>query len=103
MYLYGPISPRLRREPKLTPNCIMLRGYDTIAYNRFLCPNDGRKEAGEMKNGRLKLAALACVLAALLSGCFFRDVDQLYAVPEPPADYPALPARLSEVIALGGE
>jgi len=56
-----------------------------------------------MKNGKLKLAALVCVMVALLSGCFFRDVDQLYAVPEPPADYQALQVRLSEVIALGGE
>ncbi len=56
-----------------------------------------------MKNGRLKLAALVCVMAAMLSGCFFRGVDQLYAIPNPPADYQAIQARLSEVISQGAE
>ncbi len=43
------------------------------------------------------------LLCLLLTGCFFRGVDELYAVPQPPKDYEALQARLSEVVALGGE
>lgn len=46
---------------------------------------------------------LSLILCALLTGCFFRSVDKLYAIPQPPGDYEALQARLSEVIELGGE
>lgn len=46
---------------------------------------------------------LALVMALMLTGCFFRGADQLYTVPQPPKDYEALQARLSEVIAQGGE
>lgn len=46
---------------------------------------------------------LSLALCALLTGCFFRTVDELYAVPQPPKDYEALQTRLGEVVALGGE
>lgn len=54
-------------------------------------------------NKRLTLAVLAAALALVLSGCFFRSVDQLYTVPQPPKDYEALQAQLSQVVAQGGE
>lgn len=56
-----------------------------------------------MKIRRGALALLAMVLCLCLSGCMFRSVDELYAVPAPPQDYEALQVRLSEVIAQGGE
>ena len=46
---------------------------------------------------------LALLLCLLLTGCFFRTVDELYAIPQPSKDYEALQARLSEVVARGGE
>lgn len=46
---------------------------------------------------------MTLLLCVLLSGCFFRTVDELYAIPQPPKDYEALQARLSEVVAQGGE
>ena len=52
---------------------------------------------------RLILAALTAVLALPLSGCFFRGVDQLYTVPQPPKDYEALQAQLKQVVDQGGE
>lgn len=56
-----------------------------------------------VKRNRIVPALLAGLLCALLSGCFFLPVDELYAVPQPPKDYEALQARLSEVVAQGGE
>ena len=56
-----------------------------------------------MKKRGLRLALLWALLCLLLTGCFFRSVHELYAVPQPPADYEALQARLSEVVAQGGE
>ncbi len=56
-----------------------------------------------MKKRLWKLVIGTAALCALLSGCFFRGVDDLYAVPEPPEDYQALQLRLSEAAALGGE
>lgn len=56
-----------------------------------------------MKKKRIVPTLLAGLLCALLSGCFFLPVDELYAVPQPPKDYEALQARLSEVVAQGGE
>lgn len=56
-----------------------------------------------MKRRNAALALMALGLSLLLSGCFFRSVDELYAVPAPPQDYEALQACLSEVIAQGGE
>lgn len=56
-----------------------------------------------MKKRRGSLALLATILCLCLSGCMFRSVDELYAVPAPSQDYKALQARLSEVIAQGGE
>lgn len=52
---------------------------------------------------RMGLLTLALLLMTLLSGCFFRGADKLYAVPQPPKDYQALQTRLSEVVAQGGE
>ena len=46
---------------------------------------------------------MAFALCLLLSGCFFRPVDELYAIPQPSKDYEALQARLGEVVAQGGE
>ena len=56
-----------------------------------------------MKKSRERLALLILGLSLGLSGCAFRSVDELYAVPAPPQDYEALQACLSEVIAGGGE
>ncbi|MCI9402881.1 MAG: hypothetical protein HFF04_04310 [Oscillospiraceae bacterium] len=56
-----------------------------------------------MKKQVLKLALLASCLSMLLTGCFFRSVDELYAIPQPSKDYEALQVRLSEAIAQGGE
>ena len=56
-----------------------------------------------MKKGRIQVVFLAAFLCLCLTGCFFRAVGELYTVPQPPADYNALQARLSEVIAAGGE
>lgn len=56
-----------------------------------------------MKKRWGRVALLTGLLMLTLTGCFFRGVDQLYAVPQPPSDYEALQARLSEVIAQGGE
>jgi len=60
-----------------------------------------------MRDGRARRAGTALALAAALSlslgGCFFRSVDELYTVPQPSKDYEALQARLSEVVAAGGE
>lgn len=56
-----------------------------------------------MKKRNFTVALLTLGLAFLLSGCFFRSVDELYAVPQPPADYKALQACLSQVIEQGGE
>ncbi len=46
---------------------------------------------------------LGLLLCLVLSGCFFRGVDDLYQVPQPPKDYEALQKRLSEVVSQGGE
>ena len=56
-----------------------------------------------MKKRRYRALPLCALLCLVLTGCFFRAADELYAVPKPPADYNALQARLSEVIAAGGE
>jgi len=42
-------------------------------------------------------------MSMLLTGCFFKPVDELYTVPQPSKDYEALQERLSEVVAQGGE
>lgn len=56
-----------------------------------------------MKKNKIGLAAMTALMCLLLTGCFFRPVDELYAVPQPSKDYEALQARLSEVVARGGE
>lgn len=56
-----------------------------------------------MKRRTTALWGLTALLCLLLSGCFFRTVDELYAIPQPPKDYEALQARLGEVVAQGGE
>lgn len=56
-----------------------------------------------MKKSRIAAALTALGLCFGLSGCAFRGVDELYAVPKPSSDYQALQARLSEVLAQGGE
>lgn len=56
-----------------------------------------------MKKREITVALLSLGLAFLLSGCFFRGVDELYAVPQPPEDYKALQVCLSQVIDQGGE
>lgn len=56
-----------------------------------------------MKREKGRVLGLAFFLCLLLSGCFFRPVEDLYAVPQPPKDYEALQARLSEVVDMGGE
>ena len=56
-----------------------------------------------MKNRGVRVFLLALLLCLGLTGCFFRAVGELYAVPQPPEDYKALQTRLSEVIAAGGE
>lgn len=56
-----------------------------------------------MKHRFAAVLALAFGLCALLTGCFFRPVEDLYAVPQPSKDYEALQARLNEVTAQGGE
>lgn len=56
-----------------------------------------------MKKRPIWLALWTSLLILTLTGCFFRGVDQLYAVPQPPSDYEALRVRLNEVIAQGGE
>ena len=56
-----------------------------------------------MKKRGHRVLLLCALLCLFLTGCFFRAVDELYTVPQPPADYNALQARLSEVIAAGGE
>lgn len=63
----------------------------------------GGKEEKEMKKRPAGLILPALALCALLSGCFFRPVDQLYAIPHPTKDYEALQQRLMEVMAQGGE
>ncbi len=56
-----------------------------------------------MKKIRFKWTALTLALCIFLSGCVFRPVDQLYAIPHPTKDYEALQQRLGEVVAQGGE
>ncbi|MCI8651022.1 MAG: hypothetical protein HFF05_01085 [Oscillospiraceae bacterium] len=56
-----------------------------------------------MEKRPVRLGVLTAGLCLLLSGCFFRGVHELYAIPQPPKDYEALQARLSEVVAQGGE
>jgi len=56
-----------------------------------------------MKKRDGSLWGLAALLCVLLSGCFFRPVDKLYAIPRPSQDYEALQERLGEVVAQGGE
>ena len=56
-----------------------------------------------MKKNRIGLLGMMALMCLLLTGCFFRPVDELYAVPQPSKDYEALQARLSEVVARGGE
>ncbi len=64
-----------------------------------------RREKGgwRMKKRLKRLLLLTASMSMLLSGCFFKPVDQLYAVPQPPEDYKALQQRLGEVVAQGGE
>ena len=56
-----------------------------------------------MKRYALRILALTGMVMGLLSGCMFRSVDELYAIPQPSKDYEALQRRLSEVIGQGGE
>ncbi len=56
-----------------------------------------------MKKRAVGLWGMALMLCLLLTGCFFRTVDELYAIPQPPKDYEALQERLGEVVAQGGE
>ncbi len=56
-----------------------------------------------MKKRNIAVVLLALGLSFLLSGCFFRGVDELYMVPQPPEDYKALQVCLSQVIDQGGE
>lgn len=56
-----------------------------------------------MKKRTIGPWGIALLLSLLLTGCFFRTVDELYAIPRPSRDYEALQARLGEVVAQGGE
>lgn len=56
-----------------------------------------------MKRKALLTALSALGMTLVLSGCFFRDADELYAMPQPPQDYQALQVRLSEALDAGGE
>lgn len=56
-----------------------------------------------MKKRNGAVLALAFCLAVLLSGCFFKSVEQLYAVPQVSEDYEALRVRLGELTDMGGE
>ena len=49
------------------------------------------------------LLCLSAALAVLLTGCFFRAVDDLYAVPEAPEEYWDLQNKMKEVKDRGGE
>lgn len=53
---------------------------------------------------RLRFLALAAALPLVLAGCMMStSVDKLYALPQLPAEYQSLSARLSEILALGAE
>ncbi|MEG0322279.1 MAG: hypothetical protein RR606_08820, partial [Oscillospiraceae bacterium] len=53
---------------------------------------------------KLKLLALCLGLSLMLSGCFMRTVDEMYAIPQPPEEYQNLDAKIQEVkTALGAE
>ena len=49
------------------------------------------------------LLSLSAALAVVLSGCFFRSVDDLYTVPEAPEEYWDLQNQMKEVKDRGGE
>lgn len=52
---------------------------------------------------KLMLPFLAASLLLLLTGCFFRSPEDLYAVPKAPEDYKNLQAKIDEVRAAGAE
>lgn len=56
-----------------------------------------------MKKKNAGLWGMALLLCMVLTGCFFRPVDELYAIPQPSRDYEALQERLGEVVDQGGE
>ena len=56
-----------------------------------------------MKRHAIPLCLLLMAMLALLTGCFFRSVDELYAVPEAPAEYWALQSKIKEIRDQGGE
>ena len=56
-----------------------------------------------MKRRAIPLCLLLMAMLALLTGCFFRSVDELYAVPEAPAEYWALQSKIKEIRDQGGE
>ena len=51
----------------------------------------------KMKRHAIPLCLLLMAMLALLTGCFFRSVDELYAVPEAPAEYWALQSKIKEI------
>ena len=52
---------------------------------------------------KLLLAVLAAAMAMLLSGCFVKTVDELYALPKHSDDYYDLQKAIDEVMATGAE
>ncbi len=56
-----------------------------------------------MKRRLIGVSSLFLILLLTLTGCFFRNVNDLYTVPQPSKNYEALQVCLSEVINRGGE
>ena len=56
-----------------------------------------------MKHSRIFPAVLAAALAVLLSGCFFKSVDELYALPKQSEGYYDLQSKIDTLMADGTE
>ena len=55
-----------------------------------------------MRVAQCKMVLVAAVFL-LLTGCLFQPPDDLYSLPEPPADYQNLYTKIDEVRAAGAE
>ena len=95
-----PQAPLYFSEKSLPNPYHFFKGYGKIKITVTITEEKGGEA---MKKGAGVLWGISLLLCLLLTGCFFRPVDELYAIPQPSRDYEALQARLSEVVAQGGE
>lgn len=53
--------------------------------------------------GRIILTGLLCALMALLSGCLFKPVNELYTLPQQPVEYDSLQSELKRLLSGGAQ